>query len=106
MELEIIYANKVKGISPYEIIASIAVTHEDGTKWEIDHTDAIIGVETGKWSFYIKTKSGNRADVFVGTSPYGHKYLKTEMDKDEPGTLLKLGSETPFGRNDNRRDIN
>lgn len=42
---------------------------------------------TGKWSFYV-SRGGSIVNVIVATSRFGHKYLKTEADGEQPNNLL------------------
>jgi hypothetical protein len=90
---QIKYINKSDKSNPYEVITHIGGTHKDGKKWQMTYDGAIIALFGGKCDFYVK-KGRNVFDVIVGTSPYGHKYLKTEADKEHPETLLTL----PAGR--------
>jgi hypothetical protein len=48
-----------------------------------------MGIEQGKWSFFV-IKDGKTVKVIVATSKYGHKYLKTEADGEQPNNLLSL----------------
>jgi hypothetical protein len=50
---------------------------------------AIAGIESGKWSFYVQ-RFGRSAIVIIALSSYGHKYLKTEADGEQPNNLLGL----------------
>ncbi|MGA2362989.1 MAG: DUF3892 domain-containing protein [Candidatus Aminicenantales bacterium] len=81
--------NKSDRNNPHERILSIGGLNNDGTRWKLGQQDAIKGTEEGKWSFYV-TKNGETVKVIVATSKYGHKYLKTEADGEQPNNLLSL----------------
>lgn len=51
--------------------------------------DAIDGIESGKWSFYVHA-DGREVAVIVKTSRFGHKYLTTKADGEHPDNLLSL----------------
>lgn len=82
--------NKRDHYSPYERIERIggATGSESGGPWTLLLDDAIQGVESGKWSFFVMAR-GVRTNVIVATNN-GRKYLKTEADGLEPNNLLAL----------------
>lgn len=51
--------------------------------------DAIAGIETGKWAFYVFA-GGRSVRVIVAISRYGNTYIKTEADGEQPDNLLSL----------------
>lgn len=83
--------NKDDRDNPYERITHIGGTTDanGGKRWKITQQQAIEGIESGQWSFYVN-QGGRVATVFVAISPYGNKYLKTEADDSEPNNLLSL----------------
>lgn len=81
--------NKSDRFNPHERIVNVGGTNSDGTSRKVTQTRAIAGIESGEWQFYVSA-GGNSVWVIVGVSQYGHKYLKTESDGDQPNNLLSL----------------
>jgi hypothetical protein len=61
----------------------------DKTLWKLTEDQAIAGIESGRWNFWVHA-SGRSVWVVVARSAYGHKYLKTEADGERPDNLLSL----------------
>ncbi|TPJ67473.1 DUF3892 domain-containing protein [Mesorhizobium sp. B2-7-1] len=69
------------------------ITHVGGyatEQWKITQQQAIAYIESREWRFYVSRPRGDTVWVVVAVSRYGHKYLKTEADGDEPNNLLSL----------------
>ena len=81
--------NKTNRFDPHDRIHSVGGVNQDGTRWKLSQTDAIQGVESGKYDFYV-TAGGRTVEVIVATSRWGNKYLKTEADGEQPDNLLSL----------------
>jgi hypothetical protein len=80
--------NKSDRFNPHE-----RITHIGGytdRQWKISQQDAIALIESGEWKFWVKPANADSVWVVVATSRYGHKYLKTTADGEEPNNLLSL----------------
>lgn len=86
---EVLCIKKSDRMNPHERITHIGGRNSDGTAWKITQEAAIEGIENGKWSFYV-SRGGRTVNVIVSLSKYGHKYLKTENDGEQPDNLLGL----------------
>jgi hypothetical protein len=86
---EVLCITKSDRTNPHERITHIGGRNGDGSAWKITQQAAIEGIESGKWSFYV-SRGGRTVSVIVSTSRYGHKYLKTENDGEQPDNLLSL----------------
>jgi hypothetical protein len=91
MAYQITYVKKDSRYNPYE-----QVTHLGGTSggpesrpWKITQQAAIRGIESGQWSFYVN-QGGQWVNLVVAVSRFGKKYLKTQVDSNEPNNLLSL----------------
>jgi Protein of unknown function (DUF3892) len=80
--------NKTDRYDAHDRIKNI-VGITNAQRWKLSQPDAIQGIESGKWSFCVSA-GGRTVRVIVATSRYGHKYLKTEADGEQPDNLLSL----------------
>lgn len=86
---QILCVKKSDRQNPHERITHIGGKNGDGNSWRLTQADAIIGLENGKWEFYV-SRGGNIVNVIVSTSRFNNKYLKTVNDGEQPDNLLSL----------------
>jgi Protein of unknown function (DUF3892) len=70
-------------------IRAIGGVNADGSRWQVSEEAAILGIEAGRWHFYL-SEAGQQVEVIVATSRYGNKYLKAADDALHPDRLLAL----------------
>ena len=74
--------------NPHDRILSIGGFHS-GQRWKLTQEQAIAGIDSGKWSFFVSV-AGRTVAVVVAVSRFGNRYLKTEADGEQPNNLLSL----------------
>ncbi len=86
---EVLYVDKSSNMDPVDRIINIGGINALGNVWKLSQQQAIIGLESGTWEYFIK-KSGKILDLIVVQGKGGVKYLKTEEDSEQPDNLLIL----------------
>jgi hypothetical protein len=86
---QVLCVRKTNRPNPHERITHIGGLNSGTTAWRITQEEAIAAIENGKWSFYV-SRGGRTVSVVVAVSRWGHKYIKTEADGDQPDNLLSL----------------
>jgi Protein of unknown function (DUF3892) len=66
----------------------------DGSAWKLSQEMAVGSIENGKCQLYLLVDR-QPVTVIVAVSRHGHKYLKAQIDPEEPNSLLNL-PECPF----------
>ena len=89
MALRVDCINKTDRTDPHERISHIGGANPDGTRWRLTESDAIAGIEEGKWTFYVERPARDRIAVMIATR-LSRKYLKTAADGEQPNNLLAL----------------
>lgn len=88
--------NKSDRYNPWERITHIGGLNGDGSRWKLTQQDAIDGIKSGKWRFYVESLSraligkDSRVWLKVEVSRFGNEYLTTEADGENQNNLLNL----------------
>lgn len=88
MAIRVECVNKTDRYDPHDRIRNIGGRNGDSTRWKLTQEDAIAGIESSKWDFYVSV-NGQAVTVIVATR-LGRKYLKTVADGEQPNNLLSL----------------
>jgi len=81
--------NKTPRQDPHLRISNVGGTNPDGTRWKLSEDEAIAGMKSGKWTFYVHRPGVPAVNVVIATH-LGHEYLKTASDGLHPNNLLAL----------------
>lgn len=89
MPIQIQCIRKSDRYNPWERITHVGGVNADGTRWLLTQQDTIDGVGSGQWTFFVRA-GGREVAVIVRTSRFGHEYLTTQPDGEQPDNLLSL----------------
>lgn len=89
IDVQIQCINKTPRNDPHDRIKNVGGINPGGKRWLLTQPDAIAGIEDKRWRFWTHANKKS-VWVVVATSRWGHKYLKTEADGDQPDNLLSL----------------
>lgn len=82
--------NKTDRYDPDDRIEYVGGTNPDGGRWKVRQAEAVRGIESGRWAFYVERPDRAEVDVVVSVSARGNKYLRTRADREQPNNLLSL----------------
>lgn len=81
---EVLYVTIDAHCDPYD-----RITHLGGHGWRKTRAELVSCIEQGTDDYYI-THYGVPARLLVATSRFGSKYVKSELEGEEPHFLLSL----------------
>jgi len=89
---EILFVRRTANTTAEPTITHVGGKLKEGVPWSIPIADAINGIQSGRFEFYIMNGDGKAENLTIGRhSSYG-MFLKTTHDKGKPERLLRLPS--------------
>jgi hypothetical protein len=82
--------NKTNRAAAHDRISHFGGQNDDGGRWKLSQAEAVSGVKSSKYSFYVEQPAGHVVNVIVARSAHGNEYLKTISDGEHPNNLLSL----------------
>jgi hypothetical protein len=89
MAFQITCVNKANRTSAHERIHRVG-GGVGANAWTLDQQEVVRRIEAGTEQFYVERPAGHRVAVVVAKSAWGHKYIKTTADGEQPDNLLAL----------------
>ena len=90
MAIQIQCIRKTNRSNPHERISDVGGVNPGGGRWRLTQAEAIEGIKSRKYEFYVERPVGHRVDVIIARSAQGNEYLKTTADGEHPNNLLSL----------------
>jgi len=87
--IQIQFVSKSANGNAREDISYIGGIDPAGAKWRLSEPDAIAGIESGDWRFYVRI-DGHAVWLNIARNPDGKKYLNAETLAAIPDPLLSL----------------
>lgn len=87
---EILFVRRNTSAETIFNITHIGGRLKEGAEWSIPCVDAIKGIESGRFEFYVQNDAGETEKLVVARHRKIGTYLKSERDSNKPTSLLNL----------------
>ncbi|MFA5554889.1 MAG: DUF3892 domain-containing protein [Phycisphaerae bacterium] len=91
MAVRIRFVVKTDSTEPNERIKDVGGINNNGTLWRFSQKAIIEDIEADQYQYYVSIDN-RTVPVIVAQSHSGKKYLKTELDGEQPDSILNLPS--------------
>ncbi len=91
---QVLWITRGEGPEPHQRVAAIGGRNPDGTTWQISQEAAITGIDFGNWEFFVVVDEMTRP-LSVAKDRAGRRYLKCNLDTEDPVSLLALPEGPP-----------
>jgi hypothetical protein len=72
LDMQILWITKADCFNPHRYITSLGGMNADGSRWTLTESAAIVGIDAGRWNFYVSA-GGRTVAVIVDVSARGHR---------------------------------